>query len=73
MDGVVDTLNGKDIRECSKDEAISFCYENRDKYIRQMDSIDEGVEQFDCLISILEGDTISVTDLPDYGMSDKEL
>lgn len=69
----MDTLNGKDTSKCTKDEAIRFCHENRDEYIRQSDDIDDGVRQFDCLIGIIEGGTIPVTDLPEYGMSDKEL
>ena len=69
----MDTLNGKDIKECTKGEALEFCYKHKDDYIRQFYSIDEGMRQFDCLIEILESDTIPVTDLPDYGMSDNEL
>lgn len=49
-------------------EAINYCYEHKDEYIRGFYSISEGIRQFDCLISILESGTIEPKDLPDYGM-----
>lgn len=51
------------------DEAIKYCYEHEDEYIREcFDSISEGVRAFECLISILEGGTITPSQLPEYGM-----
>ncbi len=52
----------------TKKEAISYCYRHRDEYIRDSGGIDEGVRQFDCLISILENDTITPDQLTEYGM-----
>ena len=67
------TLNGVDISEVSKEDALKYCYDNKDIYIRDFANLDEGYRSFECLISILESDTIEVTDLPSYGMSDQEL
>lgn len=52
----------------TRDEAIQYCYQHKDEYIRDFDSISEGVRQFDCLIAILKYGTIQPTDLPQYGM-----
>ena len=52
----------------SVDEAIRYCYDNRDEYIRGFDKISEGIRGFDCLIEILEHGTIKPVDLPKYGM-----
>jgi len=52
----------------NKEEAIAYCYRHKDQYIRDADSIDEGIRQFDCLVSILESDTISPDQLAEYGM-----
>ena len=49
-------------------EAIEYCYKNQDEYIRGFDSIAEGVRQFECLITILESETIQPSELPNYGM-----
>lgn len=68
------TINGKSITEVSKEEAIDFCYKNKDKYISDCgDGIEEGTRQFDCLITILEEETISPSAIPEYGMSDQGL
>ena len=52
----------------TKEEAINYCYKHREEYIRDFDSVDEGIRQFDCLISILESGTITPDQLPEYGM-----
>lgn len=52
----------------TKEEALEYCYKHRDQYIRDADSINEGIRQFDCLISILEDGTIKPEQLPEYGM-----
>lgn len=56
----------------SKRLALDFCYKNRDNYVRTFDSIDEGIEQFDNLITLLESNTINFNDLIDYGMDESE-
>jgi len=56
----------------SKRLALDFCYKNRDNYIRTFQSIDEGVEQFDNLITLLESNQIVGDDLIDYGMDVSE-
>ena len=52
----------------TRSEALEYCYRNKDEYIRGFDRIDEGVRQFDCLISIVEDGTCNPEDLADYGM-----
>ena len=52
----------------STDEAIRYCYDHHDEYIRGFDKVSEGIRAFDCLIAILENETIKPTDLPKYGM-----
>lgn len=48
----------------TKDEAIKYCYDHKRDYIR-----DGSTErEFDCLISILEENTITPSQLPYYGM-----
>jgi len=57
----------------SKEEALSYCYKYRNQYISDLYAADEdGLEQFNCLIAILEGDTIKPSQLPDYGMDYEE-
>jgi len=52
----------------TKEEAINYCYNHRDEYIRDSENIDQGIRQFDCLIACLESGTITPEQLPDYGM-----
>lgn len=52
----------------TKEEAVSYCYKHRDEYIKDTGSIDDGIRQFDCLISILEDGTIRPDQLAEYGM-----
>ena len=53
----------------TKEEAIRYCYEHENQFKSDCyaDGYD-GVRQFDCLISILEYNTITPSELPDYGM-----
>jgi len=51
-----------------KQEALDYCYKHKDEYIRSFDSIDEGQRLFDCLIGIIEGDTIKPDEIGSYGM-----
>jgi hypothetical protein len=59
---------GSRFTSMTRDEAIQYCYEHKDEYIRDFDSISEGRRQFDCLIEILEHGTIQPSELPQYGM-----
>jgi len=62
------TVNGKDPKELTKEEALGYCYTYARAFINDTDQ-----EQFDCLIEILEGDTIKPHEIIDYGMSDQDL
>jgi len=55
------------MKNMTYEEAINYCYEHEDEYIKGFDSVKEGIRQFDCLISLLEYKTIKVEELPDYG------
>lgn len=57
----------------TKEEAVSYCYKHRDQFIRDSESIDAGIRQFDCLIVILEEGTITPEELSDYGMDYKDV
>jgi len=52
----------------TREDAIAYCHRHRDEYIRDAGSIDEGIRQFDCLISILEDEVITPDQLAEYGM-----
>ena len=52
----------------TKSEALEYCWEHRNEFIRDSESVDEGIRQFDCLISLLEYGTISPDEIGDYGM-----
>ena len=67
------TINGVYIDDVTKKDALKFCYDNKDAYIRGYGSIEEGIKQFDCLICILKDGEIDPKDLPNYGMSDQDL
>ena len=55
--------------EMTKREALEYCYKNENKFKAEMYLIDEdGERQFDCLVEILESETIQPKDLPSYGM-----
>lgn len=53
-----------------KDKLLEYCYKHKKEYI--MDScsdIDEAYEQFECLIALVEDDTIKTFEqLKEYGM-----
>lgn len=50
------------------DEAITYCYDHKNDYVKDSDDVSEGMEQFECLISCLESGHIKPSELPDYGM-----
>ncbi len=55
-----------------KEQALAFCYRNRDEYIKGFERVDEGLRQFDCLVALLEDGTVTPDQLGDYGMSTEE-
>jgi len=57
-----------DFKTMTKEEAIEYCYEHQDEYVHNFDTVSEGMRQFECLIAILEYDTITPAELPDYVM-----
>ena len=58
----------KAFADMTKEEAIAYCETHKDQYIRDFDSISEGIRQYECLIAILNWGTIQPAELPDYGM-----
>lgn len=52
----------------TKNEAIIYCYQHKEDYIKSLSKPSEGNRIFDCLIEILESETIQPVDLPKYGM-----
>lgn len=66
------TVNGKNPKEITNAEALEYCYKHRDTFIRDFESIDEGITQFDGIITILDG-TIEPHEITDYGMTDQDL
>ena len=60
-------MENKMFEKMTVSEAIKYCYDHREEFIRELE-IDEGIRQFDCLITILESGTIQPSELPDYGM-----
>lgn len=52
-----------------KNKLLEYCYENEDCYINNSERIEEGQEQFACLILLIEaGDITSIEQLHEYGM-----
>ena len=55
--------------DMTKEQAIEYCYKNRNKYIAECYKNDvDGIESFECLISCLESGHAKPSELPDYGM-----
>ena len=52
------------------DELLSYCYRHKKQYIFDgSDDISEGIEQFECLIALVEDGTVSsMEELAEYGM-----
>ncbi len=61
-------LSFEEGQQMNKKEALDYCEKHRNEYIRGFESIGEGTRQYDCLITILEEDTITPDELSDYGM-----
>lgn len=68
-------------KNMTKDEAIKYCYKHRERYIREAQAlavegglvelnsrIPHGIRDFECLISLLDNETIFPSQLPGYGM-----
>ncbi|MCK5398336.1 MAG: hypothetical protein KAJ33_08815 [Thermoplasmata archaeon] len=64
----MDTVNGKDPKDLTKQEALQYCYDNKEVFIKLSDH-----EQYGGLIVILEGDTIKPHEITNYGMCDQDL
>lgn len=52
------------------EQLLSYCYTHKRQYIFDgSDDVNEGIEQFECLISLVEDGTVSsMEDLAEYGM-----
>lgn len=53
-----------------KDDLLSYCYKHKKQYIfDSSDDVNEGIEQFECLIDLVEDGTVSsMEELAEYGM-----
>lgn len=57
----------------TKDEALKYCYKHEAMYKADIYlSGENGARHFDCLIDLVESDTITGADLPEYGMDYEE-
>ena len=63
---LIEPLGADKFATMTKSEAIQYCYNHEDDFLR--DYSKGGQRAFGCLISILENNTISPKELPDYGM-----
>jgi hypothetical protein len=53
----------------TKEDALTYCYLHENEFkAAAFARGEDGVEQFDCLISIIESGTIQPNELPKYGM-----
>lgn len=54
----------------SKDDLLYYCYKHKKQYIFDgSDDVSEGIEQFECLIGLVEDGTVSsMEELAEYGM-----
>lgn len=64
-------LRSKIMHEVEK--ALEFCHKNKEEYIRGFETVEEGLQQFDCVISLLEDGTITPGQLKEYGLCDEDL
>ena len=58
----------KKFKRMTTAEAIDYCKKFRKKYERDYNNLD-GDKRFRCLISILERNCITPSELPNYGMN----
>lgn len=55
--------------EMTKEEALKYCYTHEKEYKAEMYECGEnGNKLFNCLIELIESDTITGVQLPEYGM-----
>lgn len=66
-------INGKPPKQVGKAEALKYCQDHRDTYIRGFASIDEGLRAYECLESMVASNFVRPEQLSDYGMSDEDL
>ena len=53
----------------TKDEALEYCYKHEKQYKADMYLCGEnGERQFDCLIELIESDSIKPSEIVDYGI-----
>ena len=52
----------------TKEDAIKYCYEHKDEFIKDYECVSDGIRQFDCLIEIVESGTIPPSEIANYGM-----
>lgn len=58
-----------DFSKMTKEEAIKYCYRHENQFKADCyASNTNGERAFDCLIAILEYDSITPSELPEYGM-----
>lgn len=69
----MDTINRKLASRVTVDEALSYCKAHRDRFIELATSADEGGKEYDTLIEGVADQSISPSEMPDFGMSDQEL
>jgi len=57
----------------TKEEAINYCLKHRNEFLAEAyESGEDGLGQYECLISCLEEGRIDPEELVDYGMDFKE-
>ena len=59
-------MGNVDFRSMTKEEALIYCWEHEEEYIRDIGS--GGREEFDCMIALLEDGNIKPSELPSFGM-----
>lgn len=57
------------VKSNSIEDLLDYCYKHKDEFIKDFDSVQEGLEQFNCLIVLIEDSVIiSIDELKEYGM-----
>lgn len=59
-----------------KEQSLEYCYKHKSKYISELiiagDDPETAIENFNCLIALVEDETVTYEDLADYGMDYKD-
>jgi len=58
-----------DFEKMTVEEAIDYCYEHQNAYLKTFDNYAEGKRQFECLIEIIDLKVVPPSYLPKYGMN----